>query len=106
MCREHACGTAWRSAELPAVDSLCKIPLTFKKKTTAAHAACNSYNCTAIHGDWTPLDEAQARVHWYDLCICIWGVHLMRTKKIRGPGRELNPGPPPDDSSPKKESYY
>jgi hypothetical protein len=27
-------------------------------------------------------------------------------QKIRGPGRELNPGPPPDDSSPKKESYY
>jgi len=27
-------------------------------------------------------------------------------QKIAGPGRELNPGPPPDDSSPKKESYY
>jgi hypothetical protein len=26
--------------------------------------------------------------------------------KIRGPGRELNPGPPPNDISPKKESYY
>jgi hypothetical protein len=71
-------------------------------------------NCTAIDGDWTAPEEAQARVHWRDLC-CISGALpvsiYMRKKhgdeqKIRGPGRELNPGPPPDDRSPKKESYY
>ena len=27
-------------------------------------------------------------------------------QNMRGPGRELNPGPPPSDVRPKKESYY
>jgi hypothetical protein len=61
--------------------------------------------CTAIDGDWTVPDGAQARVHDF----CISGAlqqNMVTNKKTRGPGRELNPGPPPDDSSPKKESYY
>jgi hypothetical protein len=60
----------------------------------------------AIDGDdWTAPDEAQARVHDF----CISGALQQKhgdKQKIRGPGRELNPGPPPDDNSPKKESYY
>jgi hypothetical protein len=29
-----------------------------------------------------------------------------RKEEKKGPGRELNPGPPPNAVSPKKESYY
>ena len=92
--------TAWCSAVcLPSTIYVSTLPLKVKtfKSIQLRMMYCTS-NSTAFDGDWTAPDEAQARD---DL-----STEHDDGQKTTGPGRELNPGPPPDDHSPKKESYY
>jgi hypothetical protein len=78
--------------------------LPFERKHSKEDIQLRMLYCTAIDGDWAAPEEAQTRVHRHR-CMT-FPPRAINNKKARGPGRELNPGPPPDDASPKKESYY